>query len=198
MPGQGAGLLGQPYTPLLIEANESKSGFRFAPVEMPEGLTLSRLGARKSLLRQLDRHLDRIEADGQFAAIDAFHWQAFEMIGSAAAARAFDLEAEPARMREAYGPHLFGQGCLLARRLLEAGVLLTTVYWHYEGPQDSPVWDTHANNFPHLRKRLMPPTDQAFAPPAVRALPPFQLSAPTAPGACGTGSHVHSRLPVIA
>jgi uncharacterized protein (DUF1501 family) len=40
---------------------------------------------------------------------------------------------------------------------------LVTVYWHYEGPDDSPVWDTHQNNFPHLRQQLMPPTDRAFA-----------------------------------
>jgi hypothetical protein len=51
----------------------------------------------------------------------------------------------------------------MARRLLEAGVALVTVYWHYEGPADSPVWDTHANNYPHLRNRLMPPADQALA-----------------------------------
>jgi hypothetical protein len=58
---------------------------------------------------------------------------------------------------------LFGQGCLLARRLIEAGVALVTVYWHYEGPRDSPVWDTHGNNFRHLRERLAPPTDRAAA-----------------------------------
>jgi arylsulfatase A-like enzyme len=66
-------------------------------------------------------------------------------------------------VRAAYGQHLFGQGCLLARRLLEAGVLLVTVYWHYEGPDDSPVWDTHWNNYKHLRERLMPPADRAVA-----------------------------------
>src|SRR5262249_55617813 len=57
----------------------------------------------------------------------------------------------------------FGQGCLLARRLIEADVRLVTVYWHYEGPDDSPVWDTHWNNYPHLRDRLAPPTDIAVA-----------------------------------
>ncbi len=51
----------------------------------------------------------------------------------------------------------------MARRLLEAGVSLVTVYWHYEGPRDSPVWDTHANNFAHLRNRLAPPTDVAMS-----------------------------------
>jgi hypothetical protein len=58
---------------------------------------------------------------------------------------------------------LAGVGCLLVGRLLEAGVSLVTVYWHYKGPKDSHVWDTHANNFPHPRERLMPPTDQALA-----------------------------------
>jgi arylsulfatase A-like enzyme len=104
-----------------------------------------------------------MDAQGQFDGLDAYHQQAFQMIGSAAARNAFDLDREPAQVREAYGPHLFGQGCLLARRLLEAGVLLTTVYWHYEGPDDSPVWDTHENNFRHLRERLAPPTDQAVS-----------------------------------
>src|SRR5262249_38648334 len=49
------------------------------------------------------------------------------------------------------------------RRLLEAGVPLVTVYWHYEGPEDSPGWDTHEKNYPHLRKRLLPPTDRAVS-----------------------------------
>jgi len=47
--------------------------------------------------------------------------------------------------------------------LIEAGVRLVTVYWHYEGPEDSPSWDTHWNNFQHLRTRLAPPADRAFA-----------------------------------
>jgi arylsulfatase A-like enzyme len=84
-------------------------------------------------------------------------------VRSPAIRQAFDLGREPDRMREAYGRHLFGQGCLLARRLLEAGMALVSVYWHYEGPDDSPVWDTHQNNFKHLRERLVPPTDAALA-----------------------------------
>jgi uncharacterized protein DUF1501 len=82
---------------------------------------------------------------------------------SPAVREAFSLEREPRRVRESFGDHLFGQGCLLGRRLLEAGVGLVAVYWHYEGPQDSPIWDTHQNNFPHLRKRLAPPADLALA-----------------------------------
>jgi hypothetical protein len=52
---------------------------------------------------------------------------------------------------------------LLARRLLEAGVALVSVYWQYEGPADSPAWDTHANNFAHLKNRLAPPSDRAIS-----------------------------------
>src|SRR5205807_4120336 len=94
---------------------------------------------------------------------DGLTRRAYDLLHSPAVGRAVQLGREPDRLRDAYGRHLFGQGCLLARRLLEAGVSLVTVYWHYEGPADSPVWDTHQNNFPHLRQRLMPPTDQAFA-----------------------------------
>jgi hypothetical protein len=89
--------------------------------------------------------------------------QAVGLLRSPGLRRAFEMDREPDRVRASYGKHLFGQGCLLARRLLEAGVEFVTVYWHYEGPDDSPVWDTHGNNFKHLRERLMPPTDQALA-----------------------------------
>src|SRR5205085_5668859 len=89
--------------------------------------------------------------------------QAVGLLRSPGLRRAFEMDREPDPVRASYGRHLFGQGCLLARRMLEAGVAFVTVYWHYEGPDDSPVWDTHANNFRHLRERLMPPTDAAFA-----------------------------------
>jgi uncharacterized protein (DUF1501 family) len=88
---------------------------------------------------------------------------ASHLIHSTAFHQALDIRAEPARVRERYGEHLFGQGCLMARRLAEAGVGVSAVYWHYEGPDDSPVWDTHENNFEHLRRRLMPPTDMGLS-----------------------------------
>lgn len=84
-------------------------------------------------------------------------------LASPAVQRALKLNEEPACIVERYGPHLFGRRCLAARRLIEAGVALVSVYWHYEGPDDSPVWDTHQNNFRHLRQRLAPPTDQAIS-----------------------------------
>jgi membrane-anchored protein YejM (alkaline phosphatase superfamily) len=77
--------------------------------------------------------------------------------------RAFRLDEEPGWVRAVYGNHLFARGCLVARRLIEASVAIATVYWHYEGPADSPVWDSHANIFPAMRTRLAPPADQAIA-----------------------------------
>ena len=78
---------------------------------------------------------------------------AFRLITSAATQRAFDLNREPSAVRSAYGRHKFGQSCLLARRLIEAGTRFVTV--------SSGDWDTHKDNFKTL-KQLLPPLDQAF------------------------------------
>jgi hypothetical protein len=162
-PGQGAGFLGKQYSPFLIEADTKSGVFSRPEIELPLRMDTRRLESRRLLLRDLDRTFRSAEAAPGVRDRDAVYQRAFSMIASAEARRAFDLDREPPGTREAYGRHLFGQGCLLARRLMEADVSLVTVYWHYEGPRDSPVWDTHGNNFPHLKDRLVPPTDQALS-----------------------------------
>ena len=161
-PGQDGGFLGRQHGPLLVEADATGQRLRAPDVFLPADLTERRFAERRRLWTAVDKRyaesVERIAGD-----VDAYYAQAFDMLSSPAARAAFNLDAEPPAMREAYGEHLFGRGCLLARRLLEAGVALATVYWHYEGPDDSPVWDTHESNFPHLRNRLMPPTDRAFS-----------------------------------
>jgi Protein of unknown function (DUF1501) len=163
LPGQGAGFLGGRYAPLLFEADARRAGFPPPDVFRPAGIDAGRLDVRQALRVQLDRRLAAFETSGQLASLDAHYQRAFDLLRSPAARRAFDLEAEAPTERDAYGRHLFGQGCLLARRLVEAGVALVSVYWHYEGPDDSPCWDTHENNFRHMRERLAPPADRAFA-----------------------------------
>jgi uncharacterized protein (DUF1501 family) len=74
--------------------------------------------------------------------------------------QAFDLSREPGALRDRYGRHIHGQCLLLARRLIEAGVRLVCVNWHQDGHT---FWDTHSNNFPGLKTRLMPPADQGFS-----------------------------------
>ncbi len=66
-------------------------------------------------------------------------------------------------MREWYGRHKYGQSLLLARRLVEAGVRLVTVYWGGRVNNPAPHWDTHLNNNRRLRDELLPPFDQCFA-----------------------------------
>jgi hypothetical protein len=156
-PGQGGGFLSKVHDPFRIEADGG--GFLRPEIVLPADMTPDRLNER----RQLRERLDRANLPDPPGDLDRFYQQAFDLIRSPAVRRAFELEREPDRLRTAYGSHRFGQGCLLARRLLEAGVGLVTVYWHYEGPDDSPVWDTHWNNFAHLRQRLLPPADQAIA-----------------------------------
>jgi hypothetical protein len=162
-PGQGAGFLGQQYGPFRIHGDSATGQFALPDLVPPPALTPARLGDRRRLLDQLNHVRWALDQQAARTDLDKFYAQAFSLLGSPAVARAFQLEREADRVRETYGSHLFGQGCLLARRLLEAGVALVTVYWHYEGPDDSPVWDTHWNNYPHLRNRLMPPADQAVA-----------------------------------
>jgi hypothetical protein len=160
-PGQSAGFLGKVYDPFRIEPAEG--GFALPEIVLPDNVNLERLADRRGLLKSLNRAGGPVGTRAAVDERDRFSEKAVELLRSTTMRQAFNLGRETAATRTGYGDHRFGQGCLLARRLLEAGVSLVTVYWHYEGPDDSPVWDTHWNNFAHLRKRLLPPTDQAVA-----------------------------------
>src|SRR5262249_44442815 len=157
------GFLGKQYAPFRIQADTARALFPPPDIALPPDVSVGRLDDRRLLLERLNQHLDVAERNSLFADLDCCYQRAFGLLRSPGVQQAFALDREAERVREAYGKHLFGQGCLLARRLLEAGVALVTIYWHYEGPDDSPVWDTHQNNYAHLRNRLMPPTDQALA-----------------------------------
>ncbi len=162
-PGQGGGFLGRGFDPLRIETAQDKKSFRLPDIVLPPDMTPSRLAERRLLQTAFNRGLGIADGRAASADLDANYVRALDLLHSPGVQKAFDLAAEPAAILASYGKHLFGQGCLLGRRLLEAGVSLVTVYWHYEGPDDSPVWDTHENNFPHLRNRLVPPADAAIA-----------------------------------
>jgi hypothetical protein len=162
-PGQDGGFLGSRFGPIAIQGDSATNSFLMPNIALPPDVTAERLADRRTLAARLDQALTLADKHLAFSDHDAFREQAVALIRAPAVRQAFDLGREPGRLRDAYGKHLFGQGCLLARRLMEAGVALVTVYWHYEGPDDSPVWDTHENNFQHLKQRLAPPADQALA-----------------------------------
>jgi len=87
--------------------------------------------------------------------MDEFYQRAYTLVTSPVAKKAFDLKEEPAKVRDEYGRHNFGQSCLLARRLVEAGVRCISI--NYNG------WDTHTDNFNSLKKSLLPPLDTGYA-----------------------------------
>jgi hypothetical protein len=127
--------------------------------EFDADLTLDRLNTRKSLLEQFEAA--RFRRDGVEPA-DAFRDTAYQLIGSEKVRAALDVRKEPGRVRESYGHTLFGQSCLAARRLVEAGSKFVTVFWDEFGLAGS-GWDTHWEHYPRMRNELMPGFDRGFA-----------------------------------
>src|SRR5207249_4569277 len=101
--------------------------------------------------------------DHRLEDLDQYQQRAFTLLTSDATRRAFDIDREPDRMRERYGRHKYGQSLVLARRLVEAGVRLVTVYWGGRVNNPLPHWDTHFKNNSRLKDELLPPFDQCFS-----------------------------------
>jgi len=120
--------------------------------------------SRYDLLRTLERH-QRLGQSNSLASdassqLHNHQSRAFESITSPDVRDAFDLSAEPEKVRDDYGRNIHGQSVLMARRLVERGVPLVTVNWHNDGRN---FWDTHADNFNRLKKDLIPPADIALS-----------------------------------
>jgi hypothetical protein len=124
-----------------------------------------RLDSRLSLLNQVNHHLDAVDRARTFARHDAQSQQAFDLLRTSKARRAFDLDREPPAVRDRYGRSRFGQSVLLARRLVEAGATLVQVNWtrDHRDPDHSPMWDTHQKNTHFLKTSLMPRYDPAHS-----------------------------------
>jgi uncharacterized protein (DUF1501 family) len=143
----GPSFLGVPYAPFVVTD----------PNRSPDNLALpvpaDRLQRRLGLLRDLEQPFARAGAAEQVRDHQTLYGQTAHMVLSPRV-KAFDLAAEPEKVRDAYGRSGFGQGCLMARRLVEAGVTFVEV--------QSSGWDTHGNELPTLKK-LIPPVDQGMA-----------------------------------
>jgi uncharacterized protein (DUF1501 family) len=160
--GQGAGWLGPLYEPLRIDADASKPDYRVGELSLRAEVPVARSRRRQELLGKLDAQRRRLASEAEQAA-RSHHDRAFALLSSQRAALAFDLRREPLRVRERYGMNIHGQAVLQARRLVEAGVPLVTVFWQNDGITNVSVyWDTHSRNFIDLKTRLCPVTDQAF------------------------------------
>ncbi|MBX9789144.1 MAG: DUF1501 domain-containing protein [Pirellulales bacterium] len=162
--GETAGFLGHTFDPWLVKGEPGGTSFQVAGVELPRGISLDRLAQRHDLLAALDRQLAQLGQSEIADQQDALNRQAFELVTSEQARQAFDLGQESEALRDDYGRNPFGQGLLLARRLVEAGSRLVTVNWHDDGSDvKSPFWDTHKDNFVTLKERLIPPVDRGLA-----------------------------------
>jgi hypothetical protein len=140
-------------------------GARFqmsAGAELPDDLTLDRLETRRSLLEQFDAARRELEDGPGVAARERFREMAFSLIGSTKVREALDIRSEPQARREAYGMNLFGQAVLAARRMVEAGAKLVTVFWDEYGTANS-AWDTHFDHYDRLKQELLPGLDAAFS-----------------------------------
>ena len=129
--------------------------------KLPADLTVDRLDGRKSLLEQFEAERRRLDKHA-FAGHDAHRAAAFDLIANDATRRALDVRLEPPATRELYGHTLFGQSCLAARRLVEAGSRFVTVFWDEFGLAGS-GWDTHWEHYPRLKNELMPGFDRGFS-----------------------------------
>ncbi len=153
-PGQNAGWLGKAYDPFRVEGDPNDPNFHVAGLDLPEGVSLDRLEARRAFLADLETKAASTQS------WDSLQSRAFDTLSAAEARGAFQIEREDPRLRDLYGRHIHGQCLLLARRLVESGVSLVTANWHNDGRN---FWDTHGDNFNRLKNDLMPPADRAFA-----------------------------------
>lgn len=121
-------------------------------------LTLDRLNTRRSLVGQLNQNLPRLVESTTARAINKHQEAALSLLESPKLAEALDLRREPDKTRQLYGQSLFGQSCLAARRLVEAGSKVVTVFWDEYGLAGS-GWDTHWNHFQRMKEELAPGFD---------------------------------------
>ena len=147
-----AGFLGPSYDPF-VAGNPNAKTFSVKDLTLPSGVSYEESLARKGLLAKLDSDFRATEQSPLLDSMDEFYQKAYSLIASPAARKAFDIGSEPDKLRDAYGRTGVGQGCLLARRLIESGVRLATVF--HGG------YDTHIDHEKNT-KPLMTDFDQAF------------------------------------
>jgi uncharacterized protein (DUF1501 family) len=161
----GSAYVNPAYGPFLVNGDPNQPQFEVPNVGLKDAASADRLQGRVDLRRALDRLERAVDRSGTMAAIDEFEAQALRLLTSPAARNAFDLRQESEAVRDRYGRHRWGQQCLLARRLVEAGVEIVTTT--LDGPLCGRVanWDDHAVNH-HIFEALQfraPPFDQAVS-----------------------------------
>ena len=129
--------------------------------QLPPEITVDRLDSRRSLLEQFEqsrKQRDRVPHTSS----DSFRDSAFALIANDSVKQALNVKRESPRTRDRYGHTVFGQSCLAARRLVEAGSRFVSVFWDEFGLAGS-GWDTHWEHYPRMKNELMPGFDRGYA-----------------------------------
>lgn len=150
----GSGYLSSAFAPFSLGSDPAGNGFKVRDLDLPGGVDDSRFATRRSALQTVNAHFQKKEKSDDLTAMDTFYDRAYSLISSPAAREAFDIEKEPAAIRDEYGRNTAGARMLLARRLVQAGVRLVNLT--YGG------WDMHNSIVAGFRGQ-MPAFDQAFS-----------------------------------
>ncbi|HVC96334.1 MAG TPA: DUF1501 domain-containing protein [Pirellulales bacterium] len=151
-----AAYLGASFNPFSPESDPNSDAFEVRNLRLPGRIDADRLRRRRGLLGDLDGLRRDLDTQGTIAGLDKFYADALEIVTSDKTRQAFDIKREDAEVREEYGRNDLGQSCLLARRLVEAGVTFVSI-------EAGGGWDTHGDNFNALKKNLLPKFDRALA-----------------------------------
>jgi hypothetical protein len=159
IPGQpttyaGPGYLSSAFAPFSIGSDPANPGFTVQDLSLPAGVDGKRFSTRRTLLDAVNAHFESREKADPIEAMDTFYSRAYSLISSQKAREAFNISAEPAKIRDEYGRQAAGQRMLLARRLVAAGVRFVSLTYG--------SWDMHAQIKPGLASQL-PEFDKAFA-----------------------------------
>jgi len=150
----GTGYLSSSFAPFSLGGDPAASGFQVRDLNLPNGVDNDRFARRRSALEAVNDHFARVEKSDALKAMDTFYDRAYSLISSKPAREAFNIDAEPAALRDAYGRNQAGQRMLMARRLVAAGVRFVSLT--YGG------WDMH-NQITKSMRSTLPQFDQAFA-----------------------------------
>lgn len=153
--GGTSGILGLQHNPFEMLADPNAKVFNVRDITPPQGVKMTRVQRRKRILSVIDDLQKKTENQPEaFNALDEHYKAALNMITAPETKKAFEIDEETKKLRDSYGRNRFGQSCLLARRLIQAGVRFVTV--------TDGGWDTHQNNFKTLKSRRIPPVDKAL------------------------------------
>jgi hypothetical protein len=162
--GEDGGSLGRLYDPFRLDY-DAEHGVRIPRLELLDGLTASGIDSREQLRRKVEQLARHVELSPEMNQLDQFYRQAYSLLTSTQARQVFELDREPEPLRRAYGQFRFGQCCLLARRLVEAGCRFVQVNWssHVEPVEDTGDggWDMHDRHFQQYQDRHSWMLDQA-------------------------------------